>query len=87
MTRTAHLLLGLALVSALPACGSTPDPVRFTTEWPAATEEYEDVTSRWTRRGLLRAPIANQGSQLLDHAGCDLAGVGGGDASIAAGPW
>ena len=65
-----YLLSLLSLISLLTiGCGSAPKPVKFSTLWPTETISYEDSTDNWTRRGLLRASLANQASQLLElHA-------------------
>lgn len=59
-------LLLFALLTSLAACGSSPQPVHLTEEWPANVDSYRDVTDRWTRHGILRASFSDQGSQLLE---------------------
>jgi hypothetical protein len=60
----APLLLVVFLTAA--ACGSVDEPVRFSTDWPATSSDYEETSSQWTRRGVLRAPLAQQASQLME---------------------
>jgi hypothetical protein len=50
----------------LASCFQQSKPVRFTDEWPKQASSYEATTKAWTRRGLLRAPISQQGSQLME---------------------
>lgn len=63
-------LSSIVLVSLLSfGCGSQPSPVVFSTDWPTEIKSYEESTEDWTRRGLLRASMGNQASQLLElHA-------------------
>ncbi len=56
-------ILALALTSA---CGAAPERVRFTSEWPTKASNYEDTAIRWTRQGVLRAPLSQQASQLME---------------------
>lgn len=42
------------LVLVVAACGASEPRVRLTEEWPAQTDDYDDVVDRWTRRGTLR---------------------------------
>src|SRR5690606_30694240 len=54
------------LVALTCACFSKSQPLQFTDEWPARVGDYQEVTDTWTRRGLLRASLSDQGSQLLE---------------------
>lgn len=47
-------------------CASSSAPVRFSQEWPGAARDYEETSQQWTRRGVLRAPLKNQASQLME---------------------
>ncbi len=50
-------------------CSHTPSPVSLSSEWPDRVGDYEDVTRAWTREGIIRAPMSQQGDQLLQvHA-------------------
>lgn len=42
------------LVIALAACATADPAVRLTAEWPGKVESYDDVTSSWTRKSVLR---------------------------------
>jgi hypothetical protein len=44
----------LILMFSLAACGASNKPVRLTTDWPAQTRDYDDVTDEWTRSTSLR---------------------------------
>lgn len=44
----------LVVLGMLAACGSAPPAVRLTDEWPARSDDYGDVTDRWTRKAVLR---------------------------------
>lgn len=50
------LAIGLAAAAAA-GCGAVDPPVRLVDDWPATPPgDYEEVTSRWTRRGTMRGP-------------------------------
>lgn len=53
--RLSALVLSLALGVAPSACSGGPKPVRLTTDWPAQTGDYDDVTNAWTRSTSMRA--------------------------------
>jgi len=40
--------------------------VQFSETWPAQTDDYDVVAKRWTRRGILRAPLAEQATQIME---------------------
>lgn len=61
-----NICAGILLTFSLLACGSVDEPVRFSTDWPAKSTDFEDISSRWTRRGVLRAPLAQQANQLME---------------------
>ncbi len=58
--------LALLAILGLSACFRQPKPVKFTESWPSQTLPYEESVDNWTRRGVLRASYADQGSQLLE---------------------
>ena len=58
------VILTAAFFSA--SCGSVDEPVNFSTEWPTKSPGYEEAATRWTRRGVLRAPLEQQASQLME---------------------
>ena len=55
-------LLALVALVGLAACGSAPPAVSLSEQWPARPGDYEDVTTAWTREGVLRG----QYQQVLD---------------------
>jgi hypothetical protein len=61
-------LLALTAMSAmlLASCAQNAKPVRFSDSWPDKVNSYESTANSWTRRGLLRASFADQGSQLVE---------------------
>lgn len=66
MPRHIASLFLCCLVALSSACFSKSQPLQFTEEWPARVDDYQDVTDKWTRRGLLRASLSDQGSQLME---------------------
>ncbi len=68
MTRVKGIGVGILLALSLASggCGSVDEPVRFSAEWPATSSDFEETSSRWTRRGVLRAPLDQQASQLME---------------------
>jgi hypothetical protein len=64
LTRLASF--SIAALFLVTACGSTAKPVQFSDEWPSKVSTYDATSKSWTRRGLLRASLANQGSQLVE---------------------
>ena len=62
MKRTIVVVVALMLAS----CASQSRKVTFSESWPSQVRPYDKVTKAWTRRGLLRASLAEQGSQLLE---------------------
>lgn len=58
------LAIAVAVSLALVACGNTPGPVPFTSEWPAEAGDYQQTTRDWTRRGTIRQDY----DQVLDVA-------------------
>lgn len=58
------LLASAAFLSA--SCASPAKPVRFSDNWPSQVDSYENTARSWTRRGLLRASLADQASQLVE---------------------
>jgi len=62
--RLASILVAAAFL--MTACGSPAKPVRFSDAWPDKVSSYESTSKSWTRRGLLRASFADQGSQLVE---------------------
>ncbi|MCP4446698.1 MAG: hypothetical protein GY811_15330 [Myxococcales bacterium] len=47
-------------------CTHTAERVRFTQEWPGTAGDFEETSEHWTRRGVLRAPLEDQASQLME---------------------
>ena len=69
MTRIVSIVVAsivLSLVTCAWACSSPATPVRFSDQWPTKVGGYEDTAEHWTRRGVLRAPFSEQGSQLVE---------------------
>lgn len=65
--KSAPSVLLLPLVALLLAsCFQQAKPVHFTNDWPNEVSPYDATTKAWTRRGLLRASLSEQGSQLLE---------------------
>lgn len=66
MKCTRLLLISLASALVFVSCSQSAKPVRFSNDWPDKVNTYEVTSKSWTRKGLLRASYADQGSQLVE---------------------
>ncbi len=64
--KSAKLILLASAAFLIASCMQSAKPVRFSEDWPDKTGSYESTSKSWTRRGLLRASFADQGSQLVE---------------------
>jgi hypothetical protein len=63
-----NLLRACVLSLLLPtlACTGSHSSIHYSNDWPSGESDYEDVTAAWTRRDVLRAPMAQQKTQLIE---------------------